>query len=618
MRIVHKGLILTALPLLCQLVATGVLLNQLHHAQVETARVSHARRILREANALAVTYLELGLCLTRYCAPLYGPIGPETIQLNRPLMTRFDLQLNNAEGITAKLRDLSSNDATERTEFSKFDLRMQTSLRSLKQASFLMHRLDGGAPNREIAKELRSRKNALEAGLDEWHAAARQLAAGSKALDDASVAAFTQNNQGLYRALLLNLVTSVLMAAALTAYFSADILSRLRVIKDNSMRLVKGQPLLPADKGSDEINMLDHSFRQMAHDLNESERKERALLDNVQDVICSFDMNGKFQRVTSASERLWGYEPTQLVGKPLVELILPEGQEQLANSFHKLASTALPVVLENRVLCADGSIRDVMWSLSSGSSTDAIYGIAYDITERRALERLKQEFTAMVSHDLRSPLTSVIAVQQFVKLGVYGPVPDTAQAAVATTIGHTEKLLTLVNNLLDIEELESRTALVNRTAAATAFLIQSAIDQVAPLVKTRSSNLRVEPTDTSVLVETDSMVRVLRDLLTNAINRSPDASTVTVSTLVVANSARISVTDSGSPIPSAEVPLIFHRLKAGEAGRKAGAVAALQLEICKLIVEKNGGQIGVFSEPSKGNTFWISLPLAVRTDGVRR
>lgn len=412
-------------------------------------------------------------------------------------------------------------------------------------------------------------------------------------------------NQTLLSAIIFSTGTSV----ALALFFSRGVTSRLYILRDNSIRLAAYQPLNPPLKGNDEIAYLDEVFHSMAKTLRDARQKERAVFDNSLDVICALDKNAVFRQVNPACQRLWGYTMDEMLGQPLQKFLSDEDQSAsiAALSVNQEGSRRL----ENRVLCKDGTSRDILWSVSWSPSDELFFCTAHDISKRKELERLKQEFLSMVSHDLRTPLTAILGVSKLGTAGAFGQLPEKAIKQLAVVTRNVERLLNLINDLLDIEKLESgQMQLTVENIPAWNILERShqALDTFAEQKKVK---LVAEPSDAQIAGDADRLIQVMVNLISNAIKFSPEGSTVTLSAVCCPDFVEFKVKDEGRGVPESFKETIFERFKQVESAdgkRKSGT--GLGLPICKQIVISHGGTIGVESEVGKGSTFWFKIPRA--------
>jgi len=233
-----------------------------------------------------------------------------------------------------------------------------------------------------------------------------------------------------------------------------------------------------------------------------------------------------------------------------------------------------------------------------------------DLTKEREVERIKQEFIAMISHDLRTPLTAVHGKLFLLAAQTFGPMPDEAVKQAQSSMEVLDRLVRLINQLLDLEKLSTSSFSLNKKRCLLEGIIANSLESIQSVA---NINIKVDQqcaADLKIYCDADRIVQVLVNLLSNAMKYSPPGSEILLRSEANATSARLSVTDSGRGVPRELQTKIFDRFAQVEAAdsTKRGGVG-LGLAICKQIVEQHSGQIGVVSEPGQGSTFWFIVPL---------
>ncbi len=239
--------------------------------------------------------------------------------------------------------------------------------------------------------------------------------------------------------------------------------------------------------------------------------------------------------------------------------------------------------------------------------------------ELRRSQRLKDEFVSVVGHELRTPLTSIRGSLGLLEGGVMGELPEGAKEMVSTGVVNTERLIRLVNDILDIERIDSGRARIELAPVPAAELVEQSIQVVAEVAEEAGVELRAEAGDAVVRCDADGVVQTLTNLLGNAIKFSEAGQAVTVAVRSEGEQAVFAVRDSGRGIPADQLESIFERFSqvdASDAREKGGT--GLGLAIARGIVEAHGGRIWAESEPGEGTTFSFTLPLAAgkESDGA--
>lgn len=224
-------------------------------------------------------------------------------------------------------------------------------------------------------------------------------------------------------------------------------------------------------------------------------------------------------------------------------------------------------------------------------------------------QRMKQTFVAMISHDLRTPLTSVNGYLNLLVDGRLGDISDKVKTGAEKAERNVGRLIRLISDLLDLEKMEAG----KMQMAPKAFYIENAmeksIESVQEFANTHKVTLKMIETDLEVFADPDRIIQVIINLMSNAVKFSPQGESVEISACQVNDMVEVSIQDRGRGVPEKFRSSIFEKYKQVETddGTKKGGTG-LGLPICKMIVEQLGGQIGVESEDGKGSRFWFTLP----------
>lgn len=281
----------------------------------------------------------------------------------------------------------------------------------------------------------------------------------------------------------------------------------------------------------------------------------------------------------------------------------------LAVSFNRSISGRLNTLIDNTIrLAANKPLNERVQGRDEISELDSVF---HRMAEALAeANRVKQEFVAMISHDLRSPLTAVQCTLELIGDGAYGELKEIGYKRVKTAERETERLIVLINNLLDIEKMEANQMVLDLVPTELATLVESATDSIKPLCEAKSITIKTELQSANVLADDNRLMQVLVNLLSNAVKFSSKDSTVEVSIKMLKSAAEVSVRDYGRGIPASQKESIFERWKqTSKEDGKAGKGSGLGLAISRSIVEAHGGTIGFHSVEGEGTTFWLRLPL---------
>lgn len=363
--------------------------------------------------------------------------------------------------------------------------------------------------------------------------------------------------------------------------------------------------------------------------LRRTEERFQAVLDAASEVsIIATDPHGIITFFNRGAERMLGYRAEEVVGSatPLLlhtpEEVAARGRElteelgQPVSGFEIFVERARAGQAEKRewtYVRKDGSRLTVELVVTAvtgeGAGETAFLGVATDVTERNEVERLKDEFVSMVSHELRTPLTSIRGSLGLVASGAMGQVPARAQRMLDIAVHNTDRLVRLINDILDIERMRSGRTPMERRGCDLADLMGQAAEVMAPIAQKAGVQLQVTPLAAQILADPDRLVQVLTNLLSNAVKFSPPGGRVHLSAEAIRSEIRIRVADEGRGIPPELLEDVFerfHQVDASDARDRQGS--GLGLPICRTIVEQHGGCIWAESRLGLGSTFFVVLP----------
>ncbi len=231
-----------------------------------------------------------------------------------------------------------------------------------------------------------------------------------------------------------------------------------------------------------------------------------------------------------------------------------------------------------------------------------------DIDDRVQAERMKSEFVSTVSHELRTPLTSIMGALGLMRSRVVGQLSEKAQHLVTIAYDNCDRLVCLINDLLDVEKMEAGKIAFDFKAQNLENLLMQAKEQNELFADQHGATIVVEPLAHDITLEVDEgrFAQVMANLLSNAAKYSPAGGKITIAAKPLDGAVRISVSDEGPGIPEEFRPRIFGRFAQAD-GRKKGGTG-LGLNIAKAIVEAHKGTIGFDTTDGQGTTFYFDLP----------
>lgn len=418
----------------------------------------------------------------------------------------------------------------------------------------------------------------------------------------------------------------------------------------------------------------------IARDISDSKRVEKALeqlrhlhesiLFSAGEGICGLNRYGKVTFVNPAAVRMTGCESKDLIDRPFYETI----HRKLEESLEAIGQKSLPTdinLLDNQIdsqilaTLQDGEARrvtDEVFYRRDGTSFPVEYVVApmresgeiigavvtfKDITDRLAIERMKDEFISVVSHELRTPMTSIHGALTLLNSGLLDAQPQKAKRMLEIAVTNTERLVRLINDILDLERMESSYATAVKQTCNMAELMLQAVDEMQGMAQQAGVILSVVPLSSQLRAVPDRIIQTLINLLSNAIKFSSKGSTICLSAQLRQNqdlatktgfksvscpnsaiaSPHLSISDSeiliavkdqGRGIPADKLEMIFERFQqvdASDSRQKGGT--GLGLAICRSIIQQHGGRIWVESILGEGSTFFLTLPLFKNAENQR-
>ncbi|MCU0568340.1 MAG: response regulator [Oculatellaceae cyanobacterium Prado106] len=361
--------------------------------------------------------------------------------------------------------------------------------------------------------------------------------------------------------------------------------------------------------------------------LRNSEARFAGIVSSADDAIISIDQNQLITLFNKGAERIFGYTAEEIVGQPLLRLIPMRFTATHSQHIHQFGQSIHPSHRlgdrhEFTGRRKDGTEFPAEASLSKlDLSEETVYTVILrDITDRKQIERMKDEFISVVSHELRTPLTSIHGSLGLLASGLLKADSEQGQRLLQIAVESTDRLVRLINDILDIERIESGKVKMEKQACSVVTLLTQAIEGMQAIADQSQITLELHPQIESQVctwVDSDRIYQTLTNLLSNAIKFSSPGSVVALNAQIQTNPENprshqvvISVEDHGRGIPPEKQESIFERFQQVDSSDSRNHDGTgLGLTICRSIVQQHGGKIWVESIPGQGSTFSFTLPL---------
>jgi two-component system phosphate regulon sensor histidine kinase PhoR len=356
------------------------------------------------------------------------------------------------------------------------------------------------------------------------------------------------------------------------------------------------------------FNTMAATLQQTIAEISEERTKIQAIIAGMSDALLATDRHGRIVLLNRSAEDLLGVRRDDAHGRPVREVVRESrliAMLEDATTRGRVGADELP----------PGSMGDRVVEAHcapiQGERGEAAGAVAVlrDVTELRQSERLRRELTANVSHELRTPLTSIKGFAETLLAGAMAD-EDTCRRFLAIIDSEADRLVKLVDDLMDLSRLESKRVALELTQVDVGGLVAHTVDKLRPIADTARLELhQTAPPGIVVNADSDRLEQVLTNLIDNALKYTPAGGRISVAVSPRNGEVEVSITDTGRGIPADDLPHVFERFYRADRSRTRGSGGTgLGLAIAKHIIEAHGGHISVRSRRNEGTTFTVTLP----------
>jgi PAS domain S-box-containing protein len=366
-----------------------------------------------------------------------------------------------------------------------------------------------------------------------------------------------------------------------------------------------------ADESAAELARINARLQAEIDERSRAQGERDRFFDMSVELLCIAGVDGYFKELNPAWTKVLGWTLPELMARPYVELVHPDDRGVTGGEQQRLRMGGMVMDFENRYLAKDGSYRWLAWRATAVVERGLVYAVARDIHEQKRTEQLKNDFVSVVSHELRTPLTSIRGSLGLIAGGVTGELPEKARALVQIAAKNCERLVRLINDILDVEKIESGQMGFRLAPVELRALAESAIEGNRAYAEGYGVTLRLAAAvaGARAWADADRLLQVITNLISNAVKFSPRGGEVEVEVSRGAGEVRVAVTDHGRGVSPEFRQRIFQKFaQADSSSTREKGGTGLGLSISRAIVERHQGRIGFTSEPGVATAFFFDLP----------
>ena len=591
----QKSLVLVMIPLLVQCFFVFVLTDMLKQADEEIKREHHARVLVFHLNRLTAKIIASagGVMLPNK----KGRSGPE-----HAVQDEFD-----------SLKEFAKDPAVLK-EIERTEIQWQEALQAAKD---LKH-----AVNEKRTFESIVGIEAASDHLDQIYERLTKITEAAQEVLQKSPRRQSKRREQIKELLFYGLGANFTLAVLLVWFFNKSTTERLMNLMGRARQIEAGSRLEPPAKGADEITELDKVLFEVSEILSKSnerlkqtDARIRSIVETLTVGIIIARANGEIDFVNQVMEKLFKHEQLKFIGSSIDDHIsFADGGFQAIVGSQKSEILEETKVLETMAYREDGHkfpVAVVLKKIDWLDDKKRFLIALEDISERKRIEKLRSDFTAMITHNVRSPLNSLLAFLELLSRGKYGTLNEKGKDSVVTVERAIDLIVTLISDLLDLDKIEAGLLELNLSDTTNEEIVNRSIAAVKNLAELKHIELSSDIGKADLKADQGRLIQVLVNLVSNAVNHCDEGSKITIVSQQEKELVRFVVKDNGPGIPEDKLPTIFEKFTQVSSMKKG--TSGLGLTISRALVEEHGGEIGVESEFGKGSKFWFVVPVSQRS-----
>lgn len=431
----------------------------------------------------------------------------------------------------------------------------------------------------------------------------------TETINDAISAIWTTLSAILFIIFLVSVISAALLSYSITKPINRIITVTKRLQNKDYSARINADFTGEIGNLSTSVNALASSLQAHVNEIEESEKQLNSILSNLVSGVILIDDNGSVILTNHATERFLSKHNSKIIGKKYNYVIGPIGLDKFVDSviednvkLHEEAHIYFP---KERIL--DVHIAPYY---SQGWQQRGAIIVLHDITDIRRLEKMRSEFVANVSHELKTPITSV---KGFAETLLSGDVVDaeTEKQFMQIIYDESERLNRLITDLLELSKIEKQAMPLNISSVDINDVVFSTTQTISKIARDKNIAIHMPPDDEHVYIEADPdrLGQILLNLVANAVNYTSDNGEIFINIEERTSDVIISVRDTGMGIPAESLDRLFERFyRVDKARTRHSGGTGLGLAIVKHLIESHHGKIDVTSEEGVGSTFNVRLP----------
>ncbi len=344
-------------------------------------------------------------------------------------------------------------------------------------------------------------------------------------------------------------------------------------------------------------------------ELEASESRTKAIIDNMLFGLIITDEEGIIESVNPAAEITFQYKESDLIGKPL-SLLLPELSDSIKTNFLRISQKRLSRLQWLGVSKTGSKIPLQLFVYEFSTPQGKRFANNFkEVSDKQELEKLKTGFISTINHELRTPLTSISGALNLLSSGILGELPPEAQEIVELAERNNTRLIALLNDILDLQRLESSNSEMDFQICSLKTIISSALKEIFSLAQEKNISLDITHNEATIFADQKHLEQAIVNILKNAIKFSPPNTLVKIASEESVDWVTIKIIDQGCGISPSALPNLFEHFNQGDfSDDRQQSGTGIGLAISKAIVEQHNGRIGVDSTIGEGSTFWLRFP----------